>query len=83
MDADSLDPCDLVSEALEIEDPGRAARVPKTRACAGDRELTDRVNAMLEFHNANHPFLSEGDISKPGLSATRFGEGVGFCHWSI
>lgn len=75
MNEKELDPCELVSEALEIEDT-REQQEFLSRACGGDRELNDRVNAMLKFHSANHPFLSEGAF-EARLAVNRFGESVG------
>ena len=53
-----MDACDIVAEALEIEDANeRLAFVEKM--CNGKPLLRERVDAMLRFQNENSSFLAE------------------------
>lgn len=70
-----MDACDIVAEALEIEDESNRSEYVK-RTCSEDGELLQRVEAMLRFHETDHEFL-RADSFDHTLVDERIGEGVG------
>ena len=66
---------DILAEALEIEDELTRSEYVK-RTCNGDSQLLHRVEAMLQFHEADHDFL-RADSFDHVLIEERIGEGIG------